>query len=65
MSASDEIINRLVAVTLATGPFAQAWERLGPDTFRMRESGETVSHVWANMVLQQIHVGADLQEVLQ
>lgn len=60
MSASDEILNRLIAVTRASGPsFWAAWERVGLD-YRLKATGEIFPPVWANMVLQQMHPGADL-----
>lgn len=59
MSASDEVLNRLVAVTRSSPNFWAAWERDG-DAYRLKATGEVFPPVWANMVLQQIHPGADL-----
>lgn len=65
MSASDVIIDQLVAATKASGPsFAEAWERLAPDVFCLKSTGACVNRAWCAMVLQQIHVGAMLDEVL-
>lgn len=62
MSASDEILNRLVSISRASGPtFWAAWKRLGPDAFRLTATGEIFNRAWANMVLQQIHPGADIE----
>jgi hypothetical protein len=61
MSASDEILNRLVAVTQATGPtFWAAWEPSENGGYRLKATGEVFSRPWANMVLQEVHPGSDL-----
>ncbi|MES2666098.1 MAG: hypothetical protein V4712_08360 [Pseudomonadota bacterium] len=62
MSASDEILNRLVSITKATGPtFWAAWERLGPDAFRLKATNEIFNRVWAGMVLTDVNPGGDIE----
>lgn len=65
MSRGDDILARLVAATRNTGPgFVLAWSRLGPDSFRLSATGETFTKVWASAVLQQVHPGADIDELM-
>lgn len=61
MSRSDDILNRLTAVTRNTGPgFVLAWSRLGTDSFRLNATGEIFTKVWASAVLAEVHPGADI-----
>jgi hypothetical protein len=65
VSRGDDILARLVALTRNTGPgFVLAWSRLGPDSFPLSATGETFTKVWASAVLQQVHPGADIDELL-
>ena len=62
MSRSDDILNRLVSLTRRD--FVAAWERVGPDAFRLRTSGKIFTRAWVNAVLQEVHMGADLDAML-
>lgn len=65
MSAADQMIDRCVSITRATGPsFASAWERIGANAFRLRATGEIFSHAFANMVLQDVAPGSVLEAVV-
>jgi hypothetical protein len=59
MSKSDEVLAKLVAATLQNGGFIAAWERIG-DEFRLKATGQKISKVWANELLQRLHPGSDI-----
>lgn len=62
MSKSDDILNRLVTITQATGPdFWSAWEPSHAGGYRLKATGEVFSRPWANAVLQELHPGADIE----
>lgn len=63
MSKSDEILNRLVALTVANGGFAKTWKRVGFDAFQFSVTGHVFTEVWANSVLQLVLPGADIDEL--
>lgn len=63
MSRSDEILNRLIALTRNNGGFVATWKRTGFDKFTFTVTGHTFSAVWANEVLQAVHPGADIDQL--